>query len=193
MSCEATQNFFLFGPPLVGSLFFWSPSMIYIYNTTTRWYYTNTVRWRHYKRLMLQMMPPLLLRLLLLWLMQWVRVFPFSSVLTTAKRFLSIWIENNFWRWRDLNSQPFDLIHDESDHKTTVSCWKGFLFHVVTSGHLGMCGERERKSFWWWHEHVMMLMEQLIFLGAFKWWATYCFNWNMRNWWHLFMIPYLKP
>ena len=61
---------------------------------------------------MLQMMPtlllflfssPLLLPLLLLWLTQWVRVFPLSSALTSAKRFFvdSNW--KRFWRQRDLN------------------------------------------------------------------------------------------
>ena len=47
---------------------------------------------------------------------------PFSSALTSAKRFLSIWIDKDFWRQQDLNPQPSNLIHDKLDHRTTVSC-----------------------------------------------------------------------
>ena len=42
----------------------------------------------------------------------------FSSALTSAKRFG----RKENWRRRDLNPQPSDLIHDELDHRTTVSC-----------------------------------------------------------------------
>ena len=45
------------------------------------------------------------LRQLLLWLTWQVRVFPFSSALTSEKIFLLIWILKRFWRWRDLNPQ----------------------------------------------------------------------------------------
>ena len=67
---------------------------------------------------------PLLLRLLLLWLTQGGRMFPFSSVLTSTKWFLSIWIEKDFWRQRDLNPHLSDQIHDELDHTTPRSCKK---------------------------------------------------------------------
>ena len=39
------------------------------------------------------------------------RVFPFSSTLTFAERFLSILNWKRFWLRQDLNLQPFDLIH----------------------------------------------------------------------------------
>ena len=32
-------------------------------------------------------------------------------------------IEKDFWRRRDLNSQPSDLLNDKLDHRTTVSCY----------------------------------------------------------------------
>ena len=64
---------------------------------------------------------------------QWVRVFLFSSALTSAKRFLSIWIASDF-RWlRYLNPQLSDLIHDELDHRTTVS---NSTFFVIAVNHI---------------------------------------------------------
>ena len=44
----------------------------------------------------------------------------FSSALTSAKWFLLIWRKN--WRRRDFNPQPSDLIQNELDHRTMVSC-----------------------------------------------------------------------
>ena len=48
---------------------------------------------------------------------------PTATALTSAKKFLLIWIENDFWRWRDLNPHPSNLLHDELDHRTMVSWW----------------------------------------------------------------------
>ena len=59
---------------------------------------------------------PILLRLLLLWLTWWVRVFTFSSALTFTKIFLLIWIEKYFLRRWDLNSQPSDLLYQFNDN-----------------------------------------------------------------------------
>ena len=55
---------------------------------------------------------------LLLWLPQW--------------DYLLIWIEKDFWRLRDLNPQPSDLIHYELDHRTMVNChnWWISTFYI---------------------------------------------------------------
>ena len=45
------------------------------------------------------------------------RVISFTSALISTKRFG----QKENWPWRDLNPQPSDLIHDELDHRTTVS------------------------------------------------------------------------
>ena len=34
--------------------------------------------------------------------------------------FLLVWIKKDFWQQQDLNPQPSNLIHDELDHRTTV-------------------------------------------------------------------------
>ena len=37
----------------------------------------------------------------------------------------------DFWQWQYLNPQPSDLIHNELDHRTTVSCLNTlFLTHL---------------------------------------------------------------
>ena len=62
---------------------------------------------------------------LLLWLLQ--------------RDFCRFELKKIFWRWRDLNPQLINLIHDELDHRTTVSChdvnllqfvWLGFCFYL---------------------------------------------------------------
>ena len=127
------KPFFKYGPPLVGSLFFWSPSVIYISQqqlvkitqilsdgaTTEDWCFKWCLPF-----FLFLFLSPLLLRLLLLWLTRRVRVFPFSSALTSAKSFCQFWIEKDVWGQQDLNPQPSNLIHDELDHRTTESCYE---------------------------------------------------------------------
>ena len=65
-------------------------------------------------------------------------MFPFSSALTSAKIFLSIWIEQDFWLRLRWNPQPSDLIHDGLDHRTTVSCYLHNLLWLVL-GRYSIC------------------------------------------------------
>ena len=125
---------FLYRPPVVGSLFFQSPSMIYISQqqlvNITQILSDGATRQDRCLNWCLTSFS--FSSCLLFYCSEWRDEWQCSLFLLLwflRRDFLSIWIEKDFWRWQDLNPQTCDLIHDELDHMTMVSC----LCHIILS------------------------------------------------------------